>query len=509
MLKFDLNGGKQLVSERATLELKSKKFSIGSVEYEPNEALAYFTFTLANSWPKVNDNTVSFSPKTMTRSHATVKNNPLNIEHQVEGNGIPLFEGNQIIGHMIDSYTEVEDGSTGVVVAGVLYKRIEKAMDIIADIASGGGEWKISMEVLYSPSESGFMLAKDETYIPLENAEEDLIDAFQTGSSLYNGEKFAFLAGGLGDQGDESEPNVNFWGAALTIAPADKDATVHTMVARKLPKALIGAGEVPRVVLFSDGSVESTRLLIDGAEVANLMDVDFSSWGAYDEKIWLQWTTEPEDVGGVAKMSRYTLIANEIIGDIGMIKMKEFLENFPAQISEAVATAIAALKADESLDLEAIKAVIAEKIGELEGFISPDELEAKAEELAVAKIKDRDDLIAKMKLRSDKAETAGVVMTEARLKELAKLEDDGVDPWIESVKTAFASMVASLEEEHKVTLGDDVTEPLKAFSGIESPEFKGYKSAIAVATKSGASIAVKVDEDDGGKKENKNQPTGW
>ena len=64
-----------------------------------------------------------------------------------------------------------------------------------------------------------------------------------------------------------------------------------------------------------------------------------------------------------------------------MSKIKEFLENFPAQISEAVDTAVAALKTDEKLDLEAIKAVVAEKIGELEGFISPDELDAKAEEL--------------------------------------------------------------------------------------------------------------------------------
>ena len=192
-----------------------------------------------------------------------------------------------------------------------------------------------------------------------------------------------------------------------------------------------------------------------------------------------------------------------------MSKIKEFLENFPAQVSEAVNTAIAAQEEGKSLDIDVVVAAVTEKIGELEGFISPEELEAKAEELAEEKIKVRDELTAKIKERSEMAETAGIVMNESRLKEIAKLQDDEVEAWIESNKNAFEEMVASLEEDHKVTLGDDVTEPLKAFSGIDSPEFKGYKSAIAIAVKNGASIAVKSDDDGDDKTEDTNQPTGW
>lgn len=503
MKTIDLNSGKQLISAEANLNLRNKKFMVGNVEYEPSDTNAYFTFTLLHSWPEINDNQVSFSAKTIERSFATAKHSPIDVDHKMEGNGIPLFDGNQIIGHMVDAGVEVEDGVSKITIAGVLYKRIAKAVEIITDIASGGSDWKISMEVLYNPSESGFMIANN-TFVSLETADEDLVSAFQSGSSLYNGERFAFLAGGLGEDGDDA--NVNFWGAALTMSPADENATIHTMVARRLPKALIGA-DAPRVILFSDGSVESTRLLIDGFEVENLTDVDFSSWPGWDEAVYLSWSTEPQDIGGVIENKRYTLIANEIIGDIGMSKIKELLEAVPGRISEAVKAALATKDDGTAIDLSAVEAVIAEKIGELKDFISPAELETKAEELATKKIEDRDALAAKIKERTEKAEKAGVVMTELRLKEIAALEDDKVDEWIKEVQGAFEEMVASLEKKNGITLGEDITNSLKSFSGINSPEFMGYSSAVAMVLKNGASL--NQDAEESGEDDNKKTPTGF
>lgn len=483
----NLKAGIQKISATASLDLRKKKFMIGSVEYEPNDTQAYFTFTLVNSWPAVNDNIVGFSAKTIERSFGTTKHNPIDVDHKIEGNGIPLMDGNQIIGHMVDSFTETENGITRIVVAGVLYKRIAQARDIITDIASGGNEWKISMEVLYSPAESGFMLA-DNTFIPLEAAQEDLVNAFQARSPIYNGQQYAFLAGGTGEEGEGA--NVNFWGAALTMTPADQNATVHTMVARKSDtsvEALFGASS-PRLIIVSDGPVESTRLFVDGAEIDELMDVEFMNWPNWEKEVWLQWTTAPQDIGGVMKNSRYTLIANEIIGDIGMIKIKELLDGLPGQISEAVNTAVAALKDGETLSLDAVKAVVAEKIGELKDFISPEELDAKAEELANKKIKVRDALAANIASRVKKAEAAGVVMSPQRLKEIASLEDDGLDAWITAEQEKLTAMVASIETEFKVTLGDEHTEALKACSGVDSFEFGVMKSAIGMLVKGGVSL---------------------
>ena len=505
MNKFDLNAGRQELSAISTLELQKESFLIGSKEYTPNATQAYFTFTIANSWPEVNDNIVGFSVKTLLRSYATVQHEPIDVDHQLEGNGIMLMDGNKIIGHMIDaSLVEDKDGSNSILVAGVLYKRTKQAQDIIMDIASGGSEWKISMEVLYKPAESGFMFA-DNSYVPLEDAEEGLITAYQNGSTIYEGQKYGFLAGGLGEDGEGA--NVSFWGAALTMSPADENAVIHTMVATKLPNALMGA-TVPKVIVFSDGPVESTRLLIDGVEIEKLMDVDFSSWPGYDEKIWLQWTTEPEDIGGVMKNSRYTLIANKIIGDIGMSKIKEFMENYQTQVSEAVDKAVAALKGGDTLTAEAVKAIISEKIGELKDFISPDELDAKAEELATKKIEKRDALAAALEVRVAKAEKAGVVINDERRVTLASLEEDKVDAWIEKAKNDFQEMVASLEKEHKVTFGEDATDPLKRFAGIDSPEFGAYKAAIAIAVKTGASLEAE-DVENGGTENDKNKPSGW
>ena len=484
MKLFDLKSGKQIVSEKYKLNFQDKKFMIGSNEYEPDDTKAYFTFTLVHSWPNINGNGVTFSAKTLERSHATIKDNPIDVDHKLEGNGMPLFNGNEIIGHMIDSSVEVVDGVTSILVAGVMYKRVDKALDIIVDLSSGGSEWATSMEVLYKPDDSGFMLA-DNTYIPLADADESLVDAFQSGSSLYDGQKFGFLAGGTGEDGDGA--NVNFWGAAMTEDPADKNATVHTMVASKMPRSLIGA-DAPRVIIVSDGPVESTRLLIDGAEVSELRDVEFFSWPGYDTDVWLDWTVKPQDIGGVTKNSRFTLIANEIIGDIGMIKMKEFLENFPTQISEAVNAAVASSKEGEMPNLKAIETLIAEKLGELKDWVSPDDVEAKATEIADAKIKERDDLATKIAGRVEKAEAAGIVMNPARLKEIASLEDEKVDDWITTASKAVAEMVAALEEKHGVTVGEDVEESLKGFNGVDSPEFGAYSSAIATMVKNGASL---------------------
>lgn len=499
MKKFDLNGGKQLFDQTANLVLQKEAFSIGSKEYQPNETEAFFTFTLANSWPNVNANLVCFHANTIEKSYQTANHSPINIEHNIEGNGILLLDGNQIIGHMIDSWVEDnDDGGKSIVVAGVLYKRLDKAKDIITDIASGGSDWKISMEVLYKPAESGFMLA-DETYIPLESADEGIVNAYLSGSQIYNGQKYGFMAGGLG----ESDDPANFWGGALTMTPADEDSIVRTMVATRLPKALIG-GQVPKVILMSDGNVESTRLLIDGTEIQELADVDFSSWLGYDET-WLQWTTKAKDIGGVMETSRYTLIASEIIGDTGMNKIKEFLEGLPTAISEAV-TAAKTENPEKDVDVDAIVAeAVAEKASEFEGYLSPDEVDAQASELADQKIKDRDALAAKIKERSEKASEAGVLMTDERMKEIATIEEGKLDEWIADQLKSVDEMVASIEEKHQVSLSDDTVDSLKKFGGVASDGFKGFASAFAMVLEANPHSAG-----DGGSGESKddNKPTG-
>jgi hypothetical protein len=289
------------------------------------------------------------------------------------------------------------------------------------------------------------------------------------------------------------------------MTPADKEAVIHTMVATTIPPTLIGAdGKIPRVVLISDGQVESTRLLIDGVDVGDLADVDFSSWSGSDE-VWLQWSTAQKDIGGVMQNSRYTLIANEIKGDTGMNKMKEYFENLPATISEAITAAMKA-DPDKEVDVSAlVSEAVAEKAKEFDDYISPEELEAKATEIADQKIKERDELAQKIAERTLKATEAGVVMNDDRLAEIAALEDDKFDEWIQTQLASYDEMVASLEEKHGITLGGDSLEELKSFTGVNSPEYKGYASAFA----SVLSKETPAGSPEGGDDDDDDKPTGW
>ena len=79
-----------------------------------------------------------------------------------------------------------------------------------------------------------------------------------------------------------------------------------------------------------------------------------------------------------------------------MSKIKEMFDSLQDKISEAVATATK----ESEINIDDVKGVVENAVAELAGkfddYLSPEEVEAKAEELATQKIEERDALAAKI-----------------------------------------------------------------------------------------------------------------
>lgn len=465
----------------AKLGLKKSAFAVNGIDYEPDDNKAYFTFTMLHAWPHVNGNRMSFSQKTLERSHKTVQFNLIDHEHIAEGNdGIPLWNGSEVIGTMIDSYLEKseETGALALKVVGVLWKRFEQSRKIIADIATGGKEWKISMEALYDMSDSGFMVG--ESFVYLDDADDKIIEAFDEGQSSYGNQPLTLMLGGTGEDGDLDKPNVNFWGSALTLNPADSDAKIHSLVAsKKKPSSAFGASDY-RIIIASNGDPESTILYLDGSQINELQTVEFFSWPEYDERVGLYWSLLPEERDGVTRSQSFSFTGSltNSIEEITMTIREQL---------EALASDIQNMNANDESTPEEIEAVITERvesaISKFEGWVSPEDFDTAVADAVEVRTSEDKEKASKDAERITLAEEAGIPMTASRKEKLSSFAidaDEEVTAWIDTVSEDINGMVADLEEAG-VSVTDTVKASIAKLDGKDSDGYKATKSAFAIA----------------------------
>lgn len=455
------------------MRLRHRAFAVNGVDYEPDENKAYFTFEMLHSFPVVNGNGVSFAANTINRSAETAIYNEINFEHKSEGNGIPLFDGSQIIGTMIDAAPGEpdENGSIPLNVVGVLWKRHERARDVIADMESGENEWKISMEVLFSLSGSGFMSGGE--YLDYS---KELFEVWEKGEN-HNGNPLVFMIGGNGESGEG--PNVNFWGSAVTMKPADENAKIHSLVASKnIKQALAQQGY--RMVVASNGTPESTVLYVDGAEAENLRSVEM--WSVNDKEYsWFDfgYSLQPEQKAGFER-TQYFQFTGSKIEEVEMSKMEEL------QATIAKLDALKDLPDSLKAQLDELKSGVAAIGDEFVPKADVDRLvQEKADEMLKAEKEKSERITARLQEWKKSLSDAGFKVTAAREKVLtgfAEIEAESdskkaFDAYMEDLKAGVESMEAKLVESG-VNVDEKIRSEIAMFDSPESEGFTGYITAL-------------------------------
>jgi chemotaxis protein histidine kinase CheA len=196
----------------------------------PTRSLAFIRFTLCHSLPMVNANGAGWTYKTLKNSLATVADQPINLNHQMNDNGPSsayVTKPDVIVGHMraadlADSPDDefVPSVAVPICVDGVTYKRTQPIQRILGMLADGQPV-KVSMECEYNAMDYFYDGA-------VYTAEErpDLAQAVKEGKRELDGKRIARVLGG-------KDGTVNFHGAALLLDenPADPGAEVKAAIA--------------------------------------------------------------------------------------------------------------------------------------------------------------------------------------------------------------------------------------------------------------------------------------
>jgi len=200
---------------------------------EASKDKAYVELILLHSYPSINGNGVTLLPKVLYNSLESIKNSPLDIDHEMEGvwfweDGDP----NRVIGSVVDArlnpeYSEglVPENGYELIITAVLWKRLKDVKAIIQDIQDNTNEWKASFEIApYSVNKQIFFHHNGQMYSE-ESAPSEMREAWEWGEP-YQGSPVALAFGG-------NDGKIDFYGAALTLTPADENTKILNLVANK------------------------------------------------------------------------------------------------------------------------------------------------------------------------------------------------------------------------------------------------------------------------------------
>ena len=194
---------------------------------------AYIEFVLMHSYPSINGNGATLMPKVIQNSLDSLINSPLDIDHELEG--VWFWEkgdDNRIIGSIVGAklspeYKEdfVPTNGYEVVLTAVLWKRLSDVKGIIQDIIDDTAEWKASFEIApYSVKDQISYIWNGQIFNENEISVE-MKDAFEWGYN-HEGSPVAVAFGGEDGQ-------IDFYGAALTLTPADINTKINKLVAKE------------------------------------------------------------------------------------------------------------------------------------------------------------------------------------------------------------------------------------------------------------------------------------
>lgn len=204
--------------------------AIGQDTYRSDLTKTFIQFTLMHSFPKGNLNGMTFLPPLLAKAIPTANNQPLNLDHQLEGNPDKVYQGeDMIVGAMLKAYLAsigevvlLPSNPIPVKIVGVLWNRSHLAQKIINSIGQNEKQYKTSFEVIRDVSEDGWVVKGDDG---IWNYQSEI--AVEMLESWQNEEYDNVL---LAVGGDGSGNSTNFWGGAFTLSPADPDAEIDEVL---------------------------------------------------------------------------------------------------------------------------------------------------------------------------------------------------------------------------------------------------------------------------------------
>lgn len=223
-LSFELSG------------VTTKKIEFAGRTFEPDTAKAFVDAKMCHSLPAFNSARRSWTAATLANSFESAADQLVDIDHQLEFYaklaGREITSGDLIVGHIAavdfpgkDEAVKMSKAGEAVPVRVLLslYKKAKGMQRIIDQIASGKGEWKLSMECEYAMDESA--LWDGDKFYPLDKAERAMLECIKPNTvEKYDGKEMVLVLGG-------EDGRVNFTGVALTRWPKDRQATIEQMAA--------------------------------------------------------------------------------------------------------------------------------------------------------------------------------------------------------------------------------------------------------------------------------------
>jgi len=490
--------------------------TVGQDTYQSDLTKTYLQLTLLNSFPNVNSNGMTLLPPLLNKVASTANNQPLNLDHQAEGNPPPVFKGtNIIVGSMLKAYYSVTgeiqllpDASDPLKVIAVLWNKFEAAKKIIASIGDGEKQYGVSFEIIFAMDESGWVVYGEDGPSYETEINDTLMQAFKT--KQY--EKVALAVGG-----DGSGNSTHIWGGGFTLVPADKDAGIDAILTGNFqPNAAIAAVMDHKIEPKEPTMPKNMKTALAKFNKA-LAQSGFSVQVAGGDALTLDLAgteiKQPDDFSIYAYRKSngdYHISASLYMEKPGIdgFKEKVRLEYEPSADDSGefamteVETANAKVKTPRELTAQI--ETLAQEIAGFKGFLSPSEVQVKVDEAVAAakgtapagdvdmltqeqvdkQISDamaqRDAVEASMVSRSEKLETDGFTLTDERKSHLATFTadeagDTAFNAWLADLKTAQAAMLRDLD-----TRGIEPTDAIKAavacLNGIGD---SGYTALVA------------------------------
>lgn len=492
---------------------------VGQDTYRSDLTKTYVMLTLLNSFPTVNSNGMTLLPPLLAKAAPTANNQPLNLEHQMEGND-PVYNGtDQVVGTMLKAYFAVQgdiellpEKSSPVKVVGVLWNRTTAARKIINSIGQGTKEYGVSFEILRDVDEDGWVTMGEEGPKYHTEISEELQAAF----AAREYDKVALAVGG-----DGSGDSTNIWGGGFTLIPADPDAGIDDVgvltagfngecaLAVKMPaapkqnKQEIAMNKWKAILAKINAALAQGGFSVD-VKGGNSLSLDLAGNQIENPDDFSLWAYRKGD-GTYAVRASMTILQPGIDG----FKEQVHLEYDPDADGESamreVETADSKFKTPTELQTQIDDQ--AATIAGFDGYLSPEQVKTKVAEAVAAAAKspettgepvtqeqidkkiadgvqvalDTQAAVADAaKSRGEALVTKGFVLTPERETALATFAvgDDGdklFNAWLAQLAANSKDMEKAVEE-----AGIEVTESLKAaMAHIDSKNDSGFAALVA------------------------------
>lgn len=159
--RLELDARVQFCAERA-LECAGQTFT-------PDQTSAYVEFGLSHAFPVVTSDSTALHPQVVANSHRSMLYKVFNLAHLMVANDPMNNPRDRILGSIVavEFPAPPEGGWTvqadkakapGIRAVAVMHKRAETVGDVLKTWFSGDIRWTVSMEQIFEPSETGFLV---------------------------------------------------------------------------------------------------------------------------------------------------------------------------------------------------------------------------------------------------------------------------------------------------------------------------------------------------------------